>query len=158
MRLAPYLAFCFAAVALGCLGIGLGLAPHLLDRAAVSPGLIDANLAQALAQPIELRSLELAIAGLLGLLICTRKLVDQKLGSSAALAALGLSVLDRLIVLPRVHDAYGKVDMVALRPESALRAAGELGLVHALAAGLTGVLVVVVIGFAVSTLSPPKKK
>lgn len=157
MRLAPYLAFCFAAVALGCLGVGLGLAPYLLDHAAETPALIDANLAQALGQPIELRSLEVAIAALVGLLVCTRKLVDQKLGSSAALAALGLGVLDRLIVLPRVHDAYAKVDLVALRPESALATATELGLVHAISVALTGVLVLVVIGFAVHTLSPNKK-
>ena len=137
---------------LGVTALGLALGAIVVGQLLLVPlvagqtQLVDANLARALAEPLARRSAEVTLGACLVLAACVPRWLNHRLGTSLALIATGIAALDRLVVLPRVHAAWQRVDLVAMRPVERLAPARELTRMHhgALAAAL--IVLVAVIG------------
>ena len=96
------------------------LVPALAGQGEGATGLIDANLARALATPIaELTS---SIAAVCALMVLALAPGAYRAGpiSTLALAASATCVVDRFVFLPRVHEALGRVDLVTQAPKAAM--------------------------------------
>jgi hypothetical protein len=116
-------------LALGAIVVGhLILLPQL--HGAHVGALIDPNLARALGEPLALRSSEILLASALVLAIVISKWMGQRLPGPIALATAGLAAADRLFILPRMHEAWARVDIVARRPVDHLVMAEQLGSIH----------------------------
>lgn len=123
MRAATALGQLALAVALGALVVGYGVVLPLLDG---GTELVDANLARAIIEDIALR-LGLVITGACGLLVISaRAWTQSRLASSLALCAFALAGIDRFILMPRMYQAWSRVDMVAMRPLDRVAEAGQL--------------------------------
>lgn len=127
------------AVLFGILALGLALGSIVLGHLIVVPALqgdttlVDANLARALSEPIALRSAELGLVAAVILAAVARPWLRHHAGTTLGLAAVGLAAIDRLVILPRVHEAWARVDLVAMRPAPRIEAAEQLALVHEVA-------------------------
>lgn len=106
-------------LALGCLLIGHGLIlPALAAGGSGAESLVDPNLARALTLPIaELTTTVAALATAFVLALAPRAFSASPM-STLALAALAACALDRLVLLPRMHLALGRVDLVTAAPAS----------------------------------------
>ncbi len=101
------------AAALGAQLVGRGV---VLPELAAQSALIDANLAAALAEPIHLRIAEVVLAAHLLVAASASRWLDVKWGTSVALILVGLSGLQRFVVLPAMYGAWSMADLVASRP------------------------------------------
>jgi hypothetical protein len=135
-------------VFIGILALGLALGSIVLGHLIVVPtlqantNLVDANLARALAEPLALRSAELCLAAAVIVAVIARAWLRHHAGTTLGLLAAGAAALDRFVILPRVHEAWARVDLVARRPAARLEAAEQLSHIHEAAlAVLTLVLV-----------------
>ena len=130
------------ALALGAIVVG-----HLLlvPLAAGDTSLVDANLARALSEPLALRCGEVALAACALLAAVAGPWLRHRAGTTLALLAAGVAGTDRLVLLPRVHEAWGRVDLVAMRPVAKLEAARELSKIHE---GALAVAVLLLVAFA----------
>jgi hypothetical protein len=134
------------AVSLGCLVIGFGLVLPMLE---LGNDLVDLNLAKALGQGIALRlGLVLLIACSI-VAVATPRWIEHRAATTAALGAVALAALDRLLMLPRVYQAWSRVDLVADRPHDRLQQAQELAQWHGWLLLGVGALLVSVLAFAV---------
>lgn len=139
------------AVLIGILALGLALGSIVLGHAIVVPtlqantDLVDANLARALAQPLALRSTELCLGSTVLLALIARAWLRHHAGTTLALLAVGLAALDRFVILPRVHEAWTRVDLVAMRPAARVEAAEQLSTIHEAA---VAALVLLFVGIA----------
>lgn len=121
---------------IGIVALGLALGSIVLGHVILVPALqgdtslVDANLARSLSAPLALRSAELALAACVLLAAVAQRWLRHRAGTTLALLAVGLAGVDRLGVLPRVHEAWGRVDLVAMRPQIRVVAAEQLSLVH----------------------------
>lgn len=141
------------------LALGLALGSIVLGHVILAPqlrgdtSLVDANLARALTEPLVLRSAELTLAACLVLVGVAGHWLRHRAGTSLGLIALGLAGVDRLVVIPRLHEAWGRVDLVAMRPQVRLEAAEQLSSIHH--ATLAAMVVVLVAIAAMSCLTRP---
>jgi hypothetical protein len=139
-------------VLIGILALGLALGSIVLGHAIVIPtlqadtGLVDANLARALGEPLALRTAELCLIATVILAATARPWLRHHAATTLGLLAAGLAALDRFVILPRVHEAWARVDLVAMRPVARVESAEQLSMVHELA---VAVIVLMLIGVAV---------
>lgn len=140
------------AVLIGILALGLALGSIVLGHLIVVPSLqadttlVDANLARALSEPLALRSAELCLAAAVIVAAVARAWLRHHAGTTLALLAVGLAATDRFVILPRVHEAWARVDLVAMRPIARIDAAEQLSTIHdGAVAALALVLVAVAI-------------
>lgn len=147
-----------ATALIGTLALGLALGSIVLGQLLLVPmleadtSLVDANLARALAQPLALRSAELALAACVVLAAVARPWLRHRAGTTLALLALGIASADRFGLLPRAQEAWGRVDLVAMRPRVRIDAAEQLSLVHE--STLAALLVILVAVAALASLEP----
>ena len=138
------------AVLIGILALGLALGSIVLGHVIVVPtlqantSLVDANLARALAEPLALRSAELCLAAVVVVAAVARAWLRHHAGTTLGLLAAGLAATDRFVILPRMHEAWARVDLVAMRPAARIEAAEQLSLIHEAAAGAIAVVLVAI--------------
>lgn len=140
------------AVLIGILALGLALGSIVLGHVIVIPTLqadttlVDANLARALGEPLALRTAELCLIAAVILAATARPWLRHHAGATLGLLAAGLAATDRFVLLPRVHEAWARVDLVAMRPAARIETAEQLSMTHELTVAVT---VLVLIGVAV---------
>lgn len=135
VRLFESVGYLCVAVALGCLIAGFGIAIPTIENGSE---LIDANLAKALGQVVALRlGLVLLVACVIVAAVAYRW-TQSRTASTAALIATGLAGLDRIVLSPRVYEAWSRVDLVAGRPLDRLEEATQLAQWHHLTLMATG--------------------
>lgn len=136
------------------LALGLALGAIVLGHLILVPqlqadtSLVDPNLARALAEPLALRSAELALAASVMLAIVAQRWLRHRAGTTLALVAVGITGADRFGVLPRLQDAWGRVDLVAMRPELKVTAAEQLSQIHQLTLAALVVVLLALAGLA----------
>lgn len=140
------------AVLLGILALGLALGSIVLGHLLVVPAmqadttLVDANLARALSEPIALRSAELGLMATVIVAAVARLWLRHHAATTLGLLAAGLAATDRFVILPRVHEGWARVDLVAMRPLDRIESAEQLTTVHQ---GCIAAIVLVLVGLAV---------
>lgn len=140
------------AVLFGILALGLALGSIVLGHLLVVPALqadttlVDANLARALSEPIALRSAEFGLLAAVIVAAVARPWLRHHAATTLGLLAAGLAATDRFVILPRVHEAWARVDLVAMRPLARIDAAEQLTMVHQ---GCVAVIGLVLVGLAV---------
>lgn len=153
MRATAFIGICSLGLALGAIVLGhLILVPSLQ----ADTSLVDANLARALAEPLALRTSELALAACVVLAGVAHRWLRHRAGTSLALVAVGITGADRLGLLPRMHDAWGRVDLVAMRPLPRVAAAEQLSLIHQASVGAVVVVLLAIAGLACLREAPRK--
>lgn len=137
-------------VLIGILALGLALGSIVLGHVIVIPTLqanttlVDANLARALGEPLALRTAELCLAATVIIAAIARAWLRHHAGTTLGLLAAGLAATDRFVILPRVHEAWARVDLVARRPATRLEAAEQLSTVHELAVAAIAITLVAI--------------
>lgn len=101
------------AAALGAQLVGRGV---VLPELAAQSSLIDANLAAALSEPLHLRLAEIVLAAHLIVAASASKWLEAKWATSVGLVLVGLSGLQRFVLLPTMYGAWSHADLVASRP------------------------------------------
>ena len=127
-------------IALGGVLVGHGLLIPLLTS---GDGLVDQNLARALANPLELRVGDAVLVACLVLAAVSHRWGGAAVTTTVTLVAACLAAVDRLLLLPRMHDAYGRVDLVAGRPADAFAELSAAAGYHTWATVLCACLLVV---------------
>ncbi|HLT39848.1 MAG TPA: hypothetical protein VK034_26385 [Enhygromyxa sp.] len=138
------------AVLIGILALGLALGSIVLGHVIVIPTLqanttlVDANLARALGEPLALRSAELCLIATVLVAAVARAWLRHHAGTTLGLLAAGLAATDRFVLLPRVHEAWARVDLVAMRPAARIETAEQLSRVHELAVAAIAITIVAI--------------
>lgn len=101
------------AVALGAQVVGRGV---LLDGLHAQSELIDANLAAALCRPLHVRLAEIVLAAHVVVAASAHQWLRSRWGTPIALVLVGLSGMQRFVVLPAMYQAWSRADLVAARP------------------------------------------
>lgn len=139
---------------IGTLALGLALGSIVLGHVILVPALqgntalVDANLARALAQPLSLRTAELALAACVVLAAVAKRWLGHTAATTLALLAAGVAGADRLGILPRAHDAWSRVDLVAMRPQVRVDAAEQLWMIHEATLATLVILLVAIAGLS----------
>lgn len=141
MRLLDAVARAVLAITLAALVVGHGFIMPLLIA---DHPLLDANLARAVASPIELRIADVVVFGCLLTACVVPRWSDRHVSTTLALLATVLAGCDRLLLLPRLHAAWSQVDLVAGRPLDRLAEAQQLAHQHLWVAGGIGVCLLAV--------------
>jgi hypothetical protein len=136
------------------LALGLALSSIVLGHLILvptlraEPTLVDANLARALAEPLALRTAELSLAACVVLAAVAHRWLRHRAGTTLALLAVGIAGVERLGLLPRLHVAWGRVDLVAMRPHAKLAVAEQLSTIHHAALAALLVVLLAIAGLA----------
>ena len=136
------------------LALGLALGSIVLGHMILVPALqgdttlVDANLARALAEPLSLRTAELTLAACVVLAATAKRWLRHSAATTLALLAAGIAGADRLGILPRAHDAWSRVDLVAMRPQVRIDAAEQLWMIHEATLAAMIIVLVAIAGFA----------
>ncbi len=107
---------------LGLLACTAALGAQLVGRGVVLPelaaqsDLIDANLVASLSEPVHLRLSELVLAAHLLIAASANRWLESRWATSVALVLVGLSGVQRFIILPTMYGAWSMADLVASRP------------------------------------------
>lgn len=101
------------AAALGAQLVGRGV---VLPELAAQSNLIDANLVATLSEPLHLRLAEVVLAAHLLVAASANRWLEAKWATSVALVLVGLSGLQRFVILPAMYGAWSMADLVASRP------------------------------------------
>lgn len=134
MRLLDAVARSVLAITLAALVVGHGFIMPLL---VADQPLLDANLARAVASPVELRIADVVVFGCLLTACVVPRWSERHVCTTLALLATVLAGCDRLFFLPRLHAAWSHVDLVAGRPLDRLAEARLLAQQHLwMAAGI----------------------
>jgi hypothetical protein len=118
------------------LALGLALGSIVLGHSILVPtlradtSLVDANLARALAEPLALRTAEVALGACMVLAAVAHRWLRHRAGTSLALLAVGVAGVERFGLLPRLHVAWSRVDLVAMRPQAKVAVAEQLSTIH----------------------------
>lgn len=148
---------------IGTLALGLALGSLVAGHGVLVPALqadtalVDANLARALSGPLALRTAELVLAACVVLAAVAQRWVRHRAGTSLALLAVGIAGADRLGILPRVNEAWGRVDLVAMRPRVRVEAAEQLSLIHEATLLALAITLVAIAGLAALSSTPRSK-
>ncbi|MFO7565804.1 MAG: hypothetical protein R6X02_24390 [Enhygromyxa sp.] len=135
---------------IGILALGLALGSIVLGHVILVPtlqadtSLVDANLARALGEPLALRSAELCLIGAVILAAIARPWLRHHVGTTLGLLAAGLAATERFVILPRVHEAWARVDLVAMRPAARIETAEQLSMIHELAVAAIALVLIAV--------------
>lgn len=146
------------------MALGLALGSIVLGHLLLVPmleadtSLVDANLARALAQPLALRSAEVALAACVVLTAVARHWLRHRAGTTLGLLAVGIAAADRFGLLPRVHEAWGRVDLVAMRPRVRIEAAAQLSTIHEASLAALIVVLIALAALASVDLRKPARK
>ncbi len=139
---------------IGMLALGLALGSIVLGHLILVPmlqadtTLVDANLARALAEPLALRTAELALAACIVLAAVAHRWLRHRAGTTLALLAVGIAGIERFGLLGRLHVAWARVDLVAMRPQVKIAAAEQLATIHHAALAALIVLLLAIAGLA----------
>jgi hypothetical protein len=145
---------------IGMLALGLALGSIVIGQLILAPqlrgdtALVDANLARALTEPLVMRAAEITLAACLLLVALAGTWLRHRAGTTLGLLAIGLTTVDRFVLLPRVHEAWARVDLVAMRPHVRVEAAEQLELIHE--ATLASVLIVLLALAALASVERPR--
>lgn len=125
-------------LALGTIVVGHGVVLPMLDA---QTGLIDPNLARALAQPMALRLAELLALCCVLLALAAPHWLRSRFATTTSLLLVGAAAVNRAVIVPTLYATWSHVDLVAGRPAARIAAAQELARDHqwvllAMAAGL----------------------
>ncbi|MCR9166101.1 MAG: hypothetical protein ACE37F_17320 [Nannocystaceae bacterium] len=101
------------AAALGAQLVGRGV---VLPELAAQSNLIDANLVVTLSEPLHLRIAEVVLAAHLLVAASASRWLEARWATSVALVLVGLSGLQRFVILPAMYGAWSMADLVAARP------------------------------------------
>lgn len=101
------------AAALGAQLVGRGI---VLPELAAQSNLIDANLVATLSEPLHLRIAEVVLAAHLLVAASASRWLDARWATSVGLVLVGLSGLQRFVILPAMYGAWSMADLVAARP------------------------------------------
>ena len=101
------------AAAIGAQLVGRGV---VLPELAAQSNLIDANLVATLSEPLHLRLAEVVLAAHLLIAASAGRWLEAKWATSVALVLVGLSGLQRFVILPAMYGAWSMADLVASRP------------------------------------------
>lgn len=107
---------------LGLLACAAAMGAQLVGRVVVLPelaaqsNLIDANLIVSLSEPLHLRLAEVVLASHLLIAASAGRWLEARWATSVALVLVGLSGLQRFVILPAMYGAWGMADLVASRP------------------------------------------
>lgn len=101
------------AAALGAQLVGRGI---VLPELAAQSNLIDANLVATLSEPLHLRIAEVVLAAHLLVAASASRWLDARWATSVGLVLVGLSGLQRFVILPAMYGAWSMADLVASRP------------------------------------------
>lgn len=112
MRLADLVGLLALATLLGALMVGQWLVIPLLHDATH----VDANLARALAAPLELRAADLALVGAALAALVAPWWIEHRLASTVGLLVAAGTAAHRFVLLPRAQQAWTRVDLVSERP------------------------------------------
>lgn len=140
-------------VLIGILALGLALGSIVLGHL-ILPGLhagttlVDANLARALAEPLALRTAELILVAAVLVTAVARPWLRHHAGTTLGLLAVGVAGLDRFVILPRAHEAWARVDLVAMRPVARIEVAEQLSTIHDAAVAALVLIVVAIASLA----------
>ncbi|NVB37610.1 hypothetical protein G6O69_07185 [Pseudenhygromyxa sp. WMMC2535] len=150
MRTTAIIGIMSLALALGGVVVGhLLLIPMLRGETA----LVDANLARALSQPLAMRCAEVVLAASVLLAAVARRWLPHRVGPTLALLAAGVAGIERLVLLPELHEAWARVDLVAMRPLARIEVAEQLTLIHQ---ACMGAMIVLLTGIAALACLRPK--
>lgn len=136
------------------LALGLALGSIVLGHLMLVPmlradhALVDANLARALAEPLALRTAELVLAACVVLAAVAHRWLRHRAGTTLALLAVGIAGVERFGLLPRLHVAWARVDLVAMRPQAKIVVAEQLGTIQHAAIAALIVLLLAIAGLA----------
>jgi hypothetical protein len=139
---------------IGMLALGLALGSMVLGHLILvpmlraEPTLVDANLARALAEPLALRTAELALGACMVLAAVVHRWLRHRAGTTLALLAIGIAGVERFGLLPRLHVAWARVDLVAMRPQAKIAVAEQLSTIHHAALATLIVLLLAIAGLA----------
>ena len=139
---------------IGIVALGLALGALVLGHLILVPmlegdlSLVDANLARALAEPLALRSAEIVLAACVVLACCARSWLRVRAGTTLALLTVGIASADRFGLIPRMQDAWGRVDLVAMRPVVRVEDAQQLSVVHELSVVALLLILLTIAGLA----------
>ncbi len=123
MRAVAAIGYLAVSMALGCLVVGFGVVLPAIEG---GTELVDANLANAIAQGIALRLGLVLIAACAVVAIATPRWTHSRGATTLALVAVGLAGLDRLVLIPHLNRAWARADLVAGRPLDRIQEAVEL--------------------------------
>jgi hypothetical protein len=144
-RVAMSIGLLAAAAALGALAVAeLVVAPGL----ASATGYIDANLAKTLTAPMHQRCAQIVFVACIVLALCTPRMIVSRVGTTAALCAVGCVALYRFVMLPRLYEAWSRVDLVAGKPEARIADAQGLADQTLMLAGALAALLVTIVVLA----------
>lgn len=107
---------------LGLLACAAAMGAQLVGRVVVLPelaaqsNLIDANLIVSLSEPLHLRLAEVVLAAHLLIAASAGRWLEARWATSVALVLVGLSGLQRFVILPAMYGAWSMADLVASRP------------------------------------------
>lgn len=106
---------------LGLLACAAAMGAQLAGRVALpelagQTNLIDANLIATLSEPVHLRIAEVVLAAHLLIAASAGRWLESRWATSVALVLVGLSGLQRFVVLPAMYGAWSMADLVASRP------------------------------------------
>jgi hypothetical protein len=113
--------------ALGAILVGHGV---VLPALAHETGLIDANLARALAGPAALRIGDVVLGASIVVGLSAPRWLRSRIGTTLALVLVAAAAANRVVVTPAVYEAWSRVDLVAARPADRLARAQELANNH----------------------------
>lgn len=88
----------------------------LLPELGAQSNLIDANLVVSLSEPLHLRLAEVVLASHLLIAASAGRWLEARWATSVALVLVGLSGLQRFVILPAMYGAWSMADLVASRP------------------------------------------
>ena len=132
-----------------CVGIGAIVIGHGVAVPALAEGhsLLDANLARALADPMRLRVAEFVLGASIVMAAVVPRWLGQATATTIALLGVGLAAAQRVVLIPRMHEAWAGVDLVARRPLERIVEAERLTFVHesVLAASLVALLALLLV-------------
>ena len=98
---------------MGAQVVGRGV---VLPELAAQSNLIDANLVASLSEPLHLRLAEVVLAAHLLIAASAGRWLEARWATSVALVLVGLSGLQRFVILPAMYGAWSMADLVAARP------------------------------------------
>jgi hypothetical protein len=138
-------------VGLGVVVVGQGIALPTLEGGS---GLVDANLAHSLGRPIADRLGVVLVAACAVATAIAAYFSGDRPATLLGLAATALALFDRALLLPRVHAAWARVDLVAGRPYDRFVEAQALASWHAWSLWGVAALLAVSVCLRAGTLAP----
>ncbi len=128
----------------------------VLPELAAQSNLIDANLVVTLSEPLHLRLAEIVLAAHLILAASAGRWLEARWATSVALVLVGLSGLQRFVILPAMYGAWSMADLVASRPIEHVLAGERMQWQDTMLVGAMTLLQLALLGAAARMMRPAK--